>query len=121
MNCTVRHAERVPALLYLLVIVLLGALLKPAPLHTAAVGSVRGVVHDSQERPVAGADVKYVVHTSEYWTPYIDRDEDNDLSSGESVSEGDTSGQRREEESSGAPSSRHELPRRGSASDFVST
>jgi uncharacterized protein YfaS (alpha-2-macroglobulin family) len=34
--------------------------------------------------PVAGADVKYVVHTSEYWSPYIDRDEDNDLSSGDS-------------------------------------
>jgi alpha-2-macroglobulin len=39
--------------------------------------------------PVAGADVKYVVHTSEYWSPYIDRDEDSDLSSGDVQGEGD--------------------------------
>jgi uncharacterized protein YfaS (alpha-2-macroglobulin family) len=26
--------------------------------------------------PVAGADVKYVVHTMPYWSPFIDRDED---------------------------------------------
>ena len=41
--------------------------------------------------PVAGADVKYVVHTSEYWSPYIAHDEDTDLSSGQSQGEGDQS------------------------------
>jgi len=41
--------------------------------------------------PVAGADVKYVVHTSQYWSPYIDRDEDSDLSSGESQGASDQS------------------------------
>jgi len=41
--------------------------------------------------PVAGADVKYVVHTSEYWSPYIAHDEDNYLSSGQSQGEGDQS------------------------------
>jgi Carboxypeptidase regulatory-like domain len=66
MNCTVRHAERVPAFPHLLVIVLLGALLKPAPLYAAAVGSVRGVVHDSQERPVAGADVTIKAAASDW-------------------------------------------------------
>jgi uncharacterized protein YfaS (alpha-2-macroglobulin family) len=34
--------------------------------------------------PVAGADVKYVVHTSTYWSPFIDHDDDNDLSGGDS-------------------------------------
>lgn len=29
--------------------------------------------------PVANADVKYVVHTSPYWSPFIDRDEDESL------------------------------------------
>ena len=28
--------------------------------------------------PVAGASVKYVVHTSTYWSPFIERDEDDD-------------------------------------------
>ncbi|HKV24646.1 MAG TPA: alpha-2-macroglobulin family protein [Candidatus Acidoferrum sp.] len=37
--------------------------------------------------PVAGADVKYVVHTSPFWTPFIDRDEDD--ASGGFASEGD--------------------------------
>ena len=41
--------------------------------------------------PVAGADVKYVVHTSEYWSPYIDHDEDNDLSTRDAQGEGDQS------------------------------
>jgi uncharacterized protein YfaS (alpha-2-macroglobulin family) len=41
--------------------------------------------------PVAGADVKYVVHTSEYWSPYIERDEDNDISAGDSSAESDQS------------------------------
>ena len=37
--------------------------------------------------PVANADVKYVVHTSTFWSPYIERDEDNGLSNGEGDSE----------------------------------
>jgi alpha-2-macroglobulin len=39
--------------------------------------------------PVAGADVKYIVHTSDYWSPFIDHDDDNDLSSGGGESETD--------------------------------
>ena len=35
--------------------------------------------------------MKYVVHTSQFWSPYIDHDEDNDLSGGESFTEGDQS------------------------------
>jgi uncharacterized protein YfaS (alpha-2-macroglobulin family) len=40
--------------------------------------------------PVAGADVKYVVHTSQYWSPYFERDEDEGLSNGEQADGGDS-------------------------------
>jgi TonB dependent receptor-like, beta-barrel/Carboxypeptidase regulatory-like domain/TonB-dependent Receptor Plug Domain len=66
MDLTVKRAERVPAFLHLMVIVLLGAFLTPAQLHAAAVGSVRGVVHDSQAHPVAGASVKIQAVTSDW-------------------------------------------------------
>jgi hypothetical protein len=66
MNLTVRRPERVPAFLHLMVIVLLGALLTPAQLYAAAVGSVRGVVRDSQAHPVAGASVKIQAAASDW-------------------------------------------------------
>jgi hypothetical protein len=66
MNLTVWRAERAPAFLHLMVIVLLAALLTPAQLHAAAVGSVRGVVRDSQEHPVAGASVKIQAAASDW-------------------------------------------------------
>lgn len=40
--------------------------------------------------PVAGADVKYVVHTSEYWSPFIEHDEDDEgMANGGGDGEGD--------------------------------
>jgi len=42
--------------------------------------------------PVAGADVKYVVHTAEYWSPYIERDED-DETPGERFAGADSEGE----------------------------
>lgn len=47
--------------------------------------------------PVANADVKYVVHTAPYWSPYIDRDEDDstpaeDFEGGAAADEGDYAG-----------------------------
>jgi hypothetical protein len=65
MNRTVRRAACAPAFL-LFAIVLLGALLAPAQLYAAAFGSVRGVVHDTQERPVAGANVKIKAAASDW-------------------------------------------------------
>ena len=46
--------------------------------------------------PVAGASVKYVVHTSTYWSPFIDRDEEDD-SMGQS-SDADTNGDTTDDE-----------------------
>jgi alpha-2-macroglobulin len=40
--------------------------------------------------PVAGANVKYVVHTSSYWSPYIERDDDEDSSGDEQAGESDS-------------------------------
>jgi len=40
--------------------------------------------------PVANADVKYVVHTVPYWTPFIDRDEDESLPNETFEGEGDS-------------------------------
>ncbi|MGC1266733.1 MAG: MG2 domain-containing protein [Candidatus Acidiferrum sp.] len=39
--------------------------------------------------PVAGADVKYVVHTLPYWSPFIERDEDDAMPEESFGSEGD--------------------------------
>jgi hypothetical protein len=66
MNRTVRHAARVPAFLHLFGIALVGALLTPGQLYAAAFGSVRGVVHDSQERPVTGAKVTIKAAASDW-------------------------------------------------------
>src|ERR1700736_1366737 len=66
MNRTVRHAARVPAFPHVFGIMLLGALLTPAQLYAAVFGSVRGVVHDSQEHPVAGATVKIKAAASDW-------------------------------------------------------
>jgi len=43
--------------------------------------------------PVAGASVKYVVHTSTYWTPFIESDEEEDSTAqaGDADNNGDTS------------------------------
>jgi uncharacterized protein YfaS (alpha-2-macroglobulin family) len=38
--------------------------------------------------PVAGASVKYVVHTSAYWSPFIDRDEGDDFGGSPEYGEG---------------------------------
>ncbi len=46
--------------------------------------------------PVAGASVKYVVHTSTYWAPFIDRDEEDD-SMGQ-PSDADTNGDTTDDE-----------------------
>jgi alpha-2-macroglobulin len=43
--------------------------------------------------PVAGAAVKYVVHTSTYYAPFIDRDEGDDSSNGDGESEGGEGGE----------------------------
>jgi hypothetical protein len=65
-NSTVRRSARVTAFLHLFGIVLLGALLIPAQLYAAAAGSVRGVVHDPRDQPVAGANVKIKAAASEW-------------------------------------------------------
>ncbi len=39
--------------------------------------------------PVAGANVKWVVHTSPYWSPFIDRDENGEGSFGAPMEEGE--------------------------------
>lgn len=55
--------------------------------------------------PVAGADVKYVVHTLPYWSPFIERDEDEGVpeesarEGGESDDSGDYAGAQMSEES----------------------
>ena len=40
--------------------------------------------------PVAGADVKYVVHTLPYWSPFIERDEDEGAPGASAGEEGDS-------------------------------
>ncbi len=52
--------------------------------------------------PVAGAAVKYVVHTSTYYAPFIDRDEDNDSFNGGGESEGGEGGEGEEDDYAGA-------------------
>jgi uncharacterized protein YfaS (alpha-2-macroglobulin family) len=42
--------------------------------------------------PVAGAAVKWVVHTSTYWSPFIEREEDEDASGGAGGEEGQGEG-----------------------------
>ena len=55
--------------------------------------------------PVAGADVKYVVHTAPYWSPFIERDEDegtpgeNFEGEGDSGDEADYAGEQVSEQS----------------------
>ena len=66
MNRTVGRAARMPAFLHLFRIVLLAALLTPAQLYAAAFGSVRGVVHDPQERPVTEATVSLKAAASDW-------------------------------------------------------
>src|SRR5580658_8045039 len=46
--------------------ILLAVLISPAQLHAADVGSVRGVVGDSQRNPIAGANVKLKSKTSDW-------------------------------------------------------
>jgi outer membrane receptor for ferrienterochelin and colicin len=48
------------------VMLLLAALLGSAPLHAADVGSVRGIVHDQQHRPIAQAEVRLKSATSDW-------------------------------------------------------
>src|SRR5580693_10161169 len=47
-------------------VLLAAMLLGSAPLYAADVGSVRGVVHDQQHRPLAGVQVKLKSATSEW-------------------------------------------------------
>ena len=66
MNRTVGRAARAPAFPHLFRIALLATLLTPTQLYAAAFGSVRGVVHDPQERPVAGATVTIKAAASDW-------------------------------------------------------
>jgi outer membrane receptor for ferrienterochelin and colicin len=79
MNRTVRRPARVPAFLLLFGIAVLGALLTPAQLYAAAFGSVRGLVRDSQARPVAGAKVKIKAVASD-WVQVTDTDAHGEFS-----------------------------------------
>jgi TonB dependent receptor-like, beta-barrel/Carboxypeptidase regulatory-like domain/TonB-dependent Receptor Plug Domain len=73
MNRTDRRPARVTAFLHLFGIAIWVAFLTPAPLYAAAFGSVRGVVQDSDARPIAGASVKIHAAASD-WVQTADTD-----------------------------------------------